>query len=238
MEFYSFAKNPKLSIIQRSLLLQTPMGHFAYIFIMITMFLTIFGYYSTTAHLLAFATNLWVSNFFYILSIPIFQYVIATSIISGIILAVKLRQLGVSNLTFVKYQLLSKAIGAIMLPYEVKTILKYLANKQLTSGVTPKSEKPLSFRETLSISQATIFIVALLSFGLIFVNPLGIFYNITWLAPFFFSPLVIHFFSMATPQEANSVECNFQTSIANDFSVSCLSSRSATVNLLLNSAHS
>jgi membrane glycosyltransferase len=235
MEFFSFAKNPKLSLIQRLLLLQTPMGHFAYIIIMITMFLTIWGYYSTTAHLVAFTMNLLAAHVFYILSIPIFQYVITTSLVSGIILRVKLHQLGISNSTFLRYQLLSKAIGAIMLPYEVKTIFKYFAHGKLTFPVTPKSEKALSFRETLSISKATIFIIVLLTIGLIWENPLGILYNITWLLPFFSSPLVIYFFCMSTSSGANPPKLSFQTTLTNGASAlaTCLCSQPETISRLL-----
>ncbi len=235
MEFYSFAKNPKLSTMQRLLLLQTPMGHFAYIIILITMLLTVFGYYSTTAHLVAFAMNLWASHIFYILSLPIFRYVIATSIISGIILRAKLYQLGLSNFTLLKYQFLSKAIGAIMLPYEVKTILKYLANKRLTFSVTPKSEKALSFGETLSISKGTIFIVSLLIGGLVWMNPLGVFYNIMWLLPFFISPLVIYVFSKAAHSDVKPKELDFQVTPASRTSipVTCFCSQPETVSRFL-----
>lgn len=236
MEFFSFAKKPKLSFLQRLLLSQTPMGHFSYIVIMVAMFLTIFGYYSTTAHLYAFAMNLWASHIFYILSIPLFQYVIATSIVSGIILLIKLHQLGISNSTFLRYQLLSKAIGAIMLPYEVKTILKYLVNKRLTFSVTPKSERALSFRETLFISKETILTIVLLTLGLVWINPLGILYNITWLLPLLISPLVIYFFSMAARSEANPTEPDFQMTLTNGGSVTvtCLCSQAEKVSQLLN----
>lgn len=198
MEFFTFAKHPNLSPMQRLLLAQTPADHFAYVIILISMFLTIFGYYSTTAHLLAFALNLFSAHIFYILEIPLFQYVIATAIVSGIMLRLKLYKLGVSNWVFLKYQLLSKAIGAIMLPYEVKTILKYAVNRKLSVSVTPKSETNLSLKETMSIAKATVLIMILLTFGLILMNPLGIVYNITWLAPFFVSPFIIYYFSKAS----------------------------------------
>lgn len=236
MEFLAFSKTPKLSTLQRLLLLQTPIGHLAYIIILLTMFLTIFGYYSTLAHLIAFAMNLWASNVLYILSIPLFQYVIATSIISGIIVRVKLYQLGVSNLTFLKYQLLSKAIGAIMLPYEVKTVLKYVVNKKLTFAVTPKTETVLSFKETLSIARATIFLMILLTVGLILMNPLGIFYNVTWLAPFFISPLIIYWFSKATRPRAIESGFHFPMTLTNGAtppSVTCQYSQPETINYLL-----
>jgi cellulose synthase (UDP-forming) len=204
MEFFSFSKQPNLSFLQRLLLFQTPLGHLAYIIILVSMLLTVFGYFSTTAHLLAFAANLLASNILYILSIPLFQYVIVTSMISGVILGVKLYQLGVNSLTYFRYQLLSKAIGAIMLPYEVKTILKYVFNQKLVFTVTPKSERTLSFKETLSISQSTMVLTVLITVGLVLVNPLGIFYNFTWLAPFFMSPLIIYYFSKAASKPKTS----------------------------------
>jgi cellulose synthase (UDP-forming) len=237
MEFLSFTTKPNMSLLQRLLLFQTPMGHFAYIIIMISMLLTIFGYYSTTAHLIAFAVNLITSNLLYILSIPLFQYVIITSIVSGIILRIKLYQLGISNLTFIKYQLLSKAIGAIMLPYEIKTILKYLANRKLVFAVTPKSEKAMSLMETLSISSATILLTFSLILGLVLVNPLGIFYNITWLAPFLVSPLLIYGFSRATRHGIGSAGVGYPTAAANgtSSSITCLYSEPETVNHMLDS---
>jgi len=124
-----------------------------------------------------------------------------------------------------------------MLPYEVKTILKYLANRKLIFSVTPKSEKALSFKETLSISKATIFIIVLLTVGLISMNPLGIFYNITWLAPFFVSPLIIYSFSKTTRPDINNSGVDFQMTATNGASanVTCLCSQPETVSLFLNS---
>lgn len=237
MEFFSFARQPHLTFIQRLLLAQTPLGHFAYVIILLTMFLTIFGYYSTTAHLLAFALNLLSSHIFYILEIPLFQYVIATAIISGIVLRLKLYQLGVSNWVFLKYQLLSKAIGAIMLPYEVKTILKYLVNRRLTFSVTPKSETALSLWETVSLAKATILIMGLLTFGLILVNPLGLIYNITWLAPFFVSPLIIFLFSKEMHARHNNLGIGFPTATnGSPTRISCQFPQPEVVNTLISNA--
>lgn len=238
MEFFSFSSRRKLSFMQRLLLFQTPLGHVAYIIILVSMFLTIFGYYSTTAHLLAFATNLWASNLLYILSIPLFQYVIVTSIISGIILRVKLYQLGVSGLTFLRYQLLSKAIGAIMLPYEAKTIMKYMVNQRLTFSVTPKSEKALTLRETLTISRVTILMMILLAAGLIFVNPLGIFYNITWLGPFLASPLLIYIFSKPShPQRRMPVSSRSTFTNGGGVLITSLNAQLEAVSSFLSSSH-
>lgn len=234
MEFFSFSKQPHLSPLQRLLLVQTPLGHFAYIIILVTMFLTIFGYYSTTAHLLAFALNLLEYHIFYILEIPLFQYVIATAIMSGIILRLKLYKLGVSNWTFFKYQFLSKAIGAIMLPYEVKTMLKYVVNRKLMVSVTPKSETSLSLRETLSIAKETILIAWLLTIGLVLTNPLGIVYNVTWFAPFFISPLIIYFFSRTPPHSRGSDAIAFRTATnGSPMDISCHYSQPEVITALL-----
>lgn len=235
MEFLSFSRQPNLSFIQRLLLLQTPLGHFAYIIILITMFLTIFGYYSTTAHLLAFAVNLLSSHIFYILEIPLFQYVIVTSIISGIIIRLKLYKLGVSNWAFLKYQVLSKAIGAIMLPYEVKTIVKYVVNRRLSFSVTPKNETVLSLKETMSIAKATILVMGLLTLGLILFNPLGIIYNITWLAPFLVSPLIIYFFSKASHSKNDrSMIASQPAANGESIDISCQYSQPEIISSLMN----
>ncbi len=149
----------------------------------------------------------------------------------------KLNQLGVSNSTFMRHQLLSKAIGAIMLPYEVRTILKYLVNRKLSFPVTPKSETTLSLRETLYISKETILIMALLAAGLTFVNPLGIVYNITWLTPFSASPIVIYFFSKAMSVDNKRSVVDPQTTLTNgaSFGLTCHHPQPETVSLLLNS---
>ncbi len=149
----------------------------------------------------------------------------------------KLIQLGVSNSTFMRQQLLSKAIGAIMLPYEVRTILKYLVNRKLSFPVTPKSETTLSLRETLYISKETILIMALLAAGLTFVNPLGIVYNITWLTPFSASPIVIYFFSKAMSVDNKRSVVDPQTTLTNgaSFGLTCHHPQPETVSLLLNS---
>jgi len=233
MEFFSFSKQPNLSFLQRLLLFQTPLGHLAYIVILVSMLLTVFGYFSTTVHLLAFAANLLASNILYILSIPLFQYVIVTSMISGVILGVRLYQLGVNSLTYFRYQLLSKAIGAIMLPYEVKTILKYIFNRKLVFTVTPKSERTLSFKETLSISQSTMVLTVLITVGLVLVNPLGIFYNFTWLAPFFVSPLIIYYFSRAASKSKTSASRMMTYTNGGSIIITSTESQSESVNHVL-----
>jgi hypothetical protein len=123
-----------------------------------------------------------------------------------------------------------------MLPYEVKTTLKYLISKKLTFPVTPKSEQTLSFKETLSISKATILIMILLITGLILANPLGIFYNITWLLPFFISPFVIYFFSRATTSNDPRPKLDLPRTLARTgaTTITCLSSQPERVNYLLN----
>lgn len=235
MEFFSFARQPNLSFLQRLLLFQTPLAHLAYVIILMSMFLTVFGYFSATAHLIAFASNLWASNLLYILSIPLFQYVIITSIVSGTVLWVKLFQLGVSGRTYLRYQLLSKAIGAIMLPYEVKTMLKYTLNRKLAFPVTPKSEKTLSLKETLLISRVTILLMMLIITGLIILNPLGIFYNFTWLAPFFVSPLIIYYFSKATSTPRTSTSRMTTYTNGGSVTITCQLSQSQWVNQALSS---
>ena len=71
---------------------------------------------------------------------------IATSIVSSVLIKVKFYRLGVSNSTIMRHQLLSKAIGTIMLPCEVRTTLKYLVNRKLSFTVAQKSEITLSLR--------------------------------------------------------------------------------------------
>lgn len=87
---------------------------------------------------------------------------------------------------------MSRAIGAIMLPHEVRSIAYYLIDRRRRFPVTPKDEPPMTMREILQIGRGTVALIGLLSVGLLLVNPLGLYYNILWLVPFYTSPILLH----------------------------------------------
>ena len=195
MEFLSMIKNSTISLGQKALLFLIPLGHFSYIGILFAMLLTIFGYMTSVGQFYGFLQNLINYHIFFIWSIPIFRYAIVLQIISLILNFVRFKQLGIKISQFLKHDLLSKAIGAIMLPYEVLSIIKYAINRKLQFPVTPKQEKKLNFKDIVLISKITVFFSLLFVLGVLFVNPLGLIFNIGWLIPFIFAPLILYIFS-------------------------------------------
>jgi len=233
MEFFDFIKNSRISFSQKVILSLTPMGHISYVFILLAMFLTIYGCPSTIGDLSRFAYNLWLSPIFYVWSIPIFRYTIILGIISAVLLIIKLYQLKISYGTYLKHQLLSKAIGSIMLPYEVRSMASYLLDRKRRFPVTPKNEPSLSFKDVLTITRMTLLLIAMFTLGLLFISPLGVFYNISWLLPFYISPIIIYVFSKATLIRASENPLRFASLNGGDFSNSCLDMKQNTVYALL-----
>lgn len=70
----------------------------------------------------------------------------------------------------------------------------YLLDRTRRFPVTPKDEPPMSMREILSIGRWTVVMVLALSLGILLVNPVGLYYNVLWLIPFYSSPLVMYYF--------------------------------------------
>src|SRR2546425_920043 len=92
---------------------------------------------------------------------------------------------------------LHKKIILLMIPcghlaYVVRSMLVYLVARKRRFPVTPKDEPPMSMREILSVARGTMALVALVTAGLVLWNPVGLYYNLLWLIPFYTSPLVIH----------------------------------------------
>lgn len=230
MEFFGFMRDSRISLSQKMILGMIPLSHISYVFILLAMFLTIFGYPSTFADFGNFAHNLLLSPILYILSIPIFRYIIVLGIVSGIPLQIKLRQQGIGQTTYLKNQLLSRAIGAVMLPHEVSSMIRYLMTRRRGGGfpVTPKNEPSLSVREIFMISRIVLVLIVLFTIGLVWINPLGVFYNISWLWMFYVSPVVIYFFSKAPDNPPKQTLHN-----GDGFSASCLKMQYKAVHTLL-----
>ena len=200
MEFFGFATHSKISWGRKLILLEVPLGHISYISILTAMFLAIYGRNSSWNATLAFASGLLASPLVFIWSIPLFRYTLTLGVVSAMIVGLKLLQVGLSPIIYWRFQILSRAIGAIMLPHEVKSIFLYLFNRKKRFPVTPKDEPPLPWGDVARIAWMTIAATFLFVFGLGLLNPVGLFYNLGWLLPFAAAPIVIYYFSSTTSQ--------------------------------------
>ena len=171
------------------------MGHVSYLCILAAMFLAIYGRNSSWNAALDFTSGLLASPLVFIWSIPLFRYTLALGFIGGIIAGLKLLQVKLSPILYWRFQILSRAIGGIMLPHEAKSILHYVFNRRKRFPVTPKDEPPLALSDVAGLAWMTIAATALFIFGIGLVNPVGLIYNLGWLLPFATSPIVIYYFS-------------------------------------------
>jgi len=192
MEFFSFVPRAKIPWHKKALLLMIPWGHFAYVAIFVAILLAIFGRVSSFNAFLAFGQNLFSGPIEYIWSIPLFRFIIVLTAVTSVFTLLKLIQVRLSLVDFYRARTLSRAVGSIMLPHEVRSMVYYLIDRTRRFPVTPKDEPPMSMREILSIGRWTVVMVLALSLGILLVNPVGLYYNVLWLVPFYLSPLVIY----------------------------------------------
>lgn len=195
MEFFGFTTHSKISIGRKLTLLEVPMGHVSYLCILAAMSLAVYGRNSSWNAALAFTSGLVASPLAFIWSIPLFRYTLALALIGSTIAGLKLLQVRLSPIRYWRFQILSRAIGGIMLPHEAKSILHYLFSRKKRFPVTPKDEPPLALRDVAGLAWMTIAATALFIFGIGLVNPVGLVYNLGWLLPFATSPIVIYYFS-------------------------------------------
>lgn len=194
MEFFSFVPPARLPWHKKLLLLMIPWSHLAYITIMVAMLLAIFGRASSPNAFVAFGQTFLSAPLEYIWSIPLFRFIILLNLLTAVVALAKLLQVRLGLLTFYRARILSRAIGALMLPHEVRSIATYLVNRQRRFPVTPKDEPPMTMGEILSVGRGTLALILLLSLGVALVNPVGLYYNIPWLLPFYTSPPILYHF--------------------------------------------
>lgn len=194
MEFFSFVPPARISWQKKLMLLMIPWGHLAYVVIMAAIFLAVFGRISSLSAFMAFGQNLGTAPIEYIWSIPLFRFIIILTLVTSIFTLAKLFQVRLPLLIFYRARLLSKAIGSLMLPHEVRSMLYYLIDRRRRFPVTPKDEPPMTMREILSVGRGTVILIVLVSLGLLLVNPVGLYYNVIWLLPFSTSPLLLYHF--------------------------------------------
>ncbi|HLB68903.1 MAG TPA: glycosyltransferase family 2 protein [Thermoplasmata archaeon] len=192
MEFFTFVPSAKLPLHKKMMLLTIPWGHLAYVAIMLAVFLAVFGRLSSFTAFVAFGRNLASAPLEYIWSIPLFRFLIVLSVITSCVSVAKIVQVRLSFMAFYRARRLSRAIGALMLPHEVRSMAMYVIDRRRRFPVTPKDEPPMTMREILSLGRGTVVLIAFVTAGLAIVNPIGLYYNILWLVPFFTSPAILH----------------------------------------------
>jgi hypothetical protein len=192
MEFFSFVPRARIPWHKKVLLLMIPWGHVAYVAIMAAILLAVFGRVSSFNAFVAFGQNLATAPVEYIWSIPLFRFILVLTAITFSFAAAKLVQVRLGFWAFERARILSRAIGSIMLPHEVRSMIFYVIDRTRRFPVTPKDEPPMTMREILFIGRGMMGLVIVVSLGLAFVNPVGLYYNFLWLVPFYASPMVIH----------------------------------------------
>jgi glycosyltransferase involved in cell wall biosynthesis len=197
MEFFGFARKPSISADRGFLLLQTPFGHVINLLLPVGALLTVYGFASTPAGAVSFLHALVRDPLATVWSVAIFRLLIVWGLL-GAFLGVLVRyRAGVSLSEYLRHRLLSGAVSAIMIPYELKSMLSYFAGGLRQIPVTPKSEKPLSASEVFHLSRYSLSFQALLWMGILEFNPLAAVFNASWLVPMLLSPFVIMWFSRA-----------------------------------------
>lgn len=192
MEFFSFVPPAKIPWHKKVILLMIPWGHLAYVAIFAAILLAVFGRVSTFGAFLAFGQNLISAPLEYIWSIPLFRFIILLTLVTSGFTLAKILQVRLRLFDFFRARMLSRAIGAIMLPHEVRSMVMYLIDRTRRFPVTPKDEPPMTMREILYMGRGTVALIGLMSLGLLLVNPVGLYYNLLWLVPFYTSPIVLH----------------------------------------------
>lgn len=194
MEFFSFVPRAKLPLHKKVMLLMIPWGHLAYVAIMLAVFLAVFGRLSSYNAFVAFGRNLATAPLEYIWSIPLFRFLIVLSMITSVVAVAKIVQVRLSVGALYRARRLSRAIGALMLPHEVRSMAIYMIDRKRRFPVTPKDEPPMTMREILQLGRGTVILIAFVTAGLAIVNPVGLYYNVLWLIPFFTSPVILHYY--------------------------------------------
>ncbi len=194
MEFFSFVPRAQIPWHKKAILLMIPWGHLAYVAVFFAMLLAIYGRASSFNAFVAFGSNLIAAPLEYIWSIPLFRFLIVLTLGTSVFTLAKIVQVRLRLVDFYRARTLSKAIGAIMLPHEIRSMVHYLVDRTRRFPVTPKDEPPMTMREILHLGRGTVALIFLLSVGLLLVNPVGLYYNLLWLLPFYTSPLVMHYY--------------------------------------------
>ncbi len=206
MEFWSFVPPARLPWYKKIFLYTTPMNHVAYVAIMVAMVAAVFGRISSLAAFLAFGQNLFVAPIEYIWSIALFRFIIVMSLFTSVFTVAKLVQVRLGFWKYYRARSLSKAIGTIMLPHEVRAMVMYFLDPRRKFPVTPKDEPPMTMREILHVGRGSMALIAVMALGLSLWNPVGLWYNALWFFSFITAPVLLWYYcgpltGLARPRE-------------------------------------
>lgn len=191
MEFWSFVPPARVPWYKKIFLYTTPMNHVAYVAIMVAMIAAVFGRVSSFGAFLSFGQNLFTAPIEYIWSINLFRFIIVMSLFTSVFTVAKLVQVRLGFLTYYRARTLSKAIGAIMLPHEVRAMVMYVVDPRRKFPVTPKDEPPMTMREILHVGRGTVAIMVVMALGLTMWNPVGLWYNALWFLSYLTAPIIL-----------------------------------------------
>ena len=194
MEFWSFVPPARLPWWKKIFLYTTPMNHVAYVAIMFAMVAAVFGRVSSLSAFFAFGQNLLVAPIAYIWSINLFRFILVMSAITFVFTVAKLIQVRLGFWRYYRARTLSKAIGAIMLPHEIRAMVMYLVDPRRKFPVTPKDEPPMTMREILQVGRGTVALVVVMAVGLTMWNPVGLWYNALWFVSFITAPFILYYY--------------------------------------------
>lgn len=191
MEFWSFVPPARVPWYKKIFLYTTPMNHVAYVAIMVAMIAAVFGRVSSFSAFLAFGQNFLTAPIEYIWSIPLFRFIIVMSLFTSVFTVAKLIQVRLGFWKYYRARTLSKAIGAIMLPHEVRAMVMYVIDPRRKFPVTPKDEPPMTMREILHVGRGTVGIMLVMALGLSMWNPVGLWYNALWFISYVTAPIIL-----------------------------------------------
>ncbi len=199
MEFFDFASKPTISKDRRFHLLQIPLSHIVNVLLPLGAFLTVYGFASTPAAAGAFLASLFRNPVGIIWSVPIFRLLIVWGLIGSALGAIVRYRSGVNTVEYLRHRVLSGAVSAVMIPYELKSMASYFVTGLRQIPVTPKSEKPLSTSDIFHVSSYSLAMQGILWWGVFQLNPLGAVFNAMWLVPMLLSPLILMQFNGIQP---------------------------------------
>ncbi len=191
MEFWSFVPPARVPWYKKVFLYTTPMNHVSYVAIMVAMVAAVFGRVSSASAFFAFGQNLLTAPIEYIWSINLFRFIIVMSVFTGFFTIAKLVQVRLGFWKYYRARTLSKAIGAIMLPHEVRAMVTYALDPRRKFPVTPKEEPPMTMREILHVGRGTVVLIVVMALGLSMWNPVGLWYNALWFLSFVTAPVIL-----------------------------------------------
>ena len=191
MEFLTFIRRSRLPWSRKFHLLQTPLGHFTNLLLPVGMLLAVYGFTSSAAGAAGLLSALVANPAGTLWSIPLVRFLTIVGLLSAIPSILVLLRCRIGWRTYWQHRWLSGAVSATALPYEAVSMASFVARRIRTIPVTPKGEAPLGVGEVVYLARYSVLLEVALLMGLIWFNPVGALFNVTWLVPMALAPAVI-----------------------------------------------